>query len=69
MWLCTRKDCIVNIAVIVAGAGVWASQTPWPDIAVAAIVALLGLSSALRVIRQALGEIRGAHTLRMAAAE
>ena len=69
VWLCTRNDCIVNIAVIVAGAGVWASQTPWPDIAVAVIVALLGLTSALRVIRQALGEIRGARTLRMAAAE
>jgi Co/Zn/Cd efflux system component len=69
VWLCTRNDCIVNIGVIVAGAGVWASQTPWPDIAVAAIVALLGLTSAVRVIRQALGEIRGAHTLRMAAAE
>jgi Co/Zn/Cd efflux system component len=69
VWLCTRNDCIVNIGVIVAGAGVWASQTPWPDIAVAAIVALLGLTSAVRVIRQALGEIRGAHSLRMAAAE
>lgn len=69
VWLCTRNDCIVNIAVIVAGAGVWASQTPWPDIAVAAIVAMLGLTSAVRVIRQALGEIRGSHTLRMVAAE
>jgi Co/Zn/Cd efflux system component len=69
VWLCTRNDCIVNIGVIVAGAGVWASQTPWPDIAVAAIFALLGLTSAVRVIRQALGEIRGAHSLRMAAAE
>jgi Co/Zn/Cd efflux system component len=33
VWLCTRNDCIANIAVIVAGAGVWASGTPWPDIA------------------------------------
>jgi Co/Zn/Cd efflux system component len=58
VWLCTRNDCIVNIAVMIAGAGVWASQTPWPDIAVAAMVAALGLTSALRIIRQALGEIR-----------
>jgi Co/Zn/Cd efflux system component len=69
VWLCTRNDCIVNIAVIIAGAGVWASQTPWPDIAVAATVAVLGLTSAAQVIRQAFGEIRGAHMLRMAAAE
>jgi Co/Zn/Cd efflux system component len=59
VWLCTRNDCIANIAVIAAGAGVWASGTPWPDIAVAAIIAYLGLSSALRVIRQARAELRG----------
>ena len=69
VWLCTRNDCIVNIAVIIAGAGVWASQTPWPDIAVAGMVAALGLTSAERVIRQALGEIRSAHVLHQAAAE
>jgi Co/Zn/Cd efflux system component len=57
VWLCTRNDCIANIAVMVAGAGVWASGTPWPDIAVAAIIAWLGLSSAVRIIRQARGEL------------
>jgi Co/Zn/Cd efflux system component len=58
VWLCTRNDCLVNLAVIAAGAGVWASATPWPDIAVAAAVAGLGLSSAARVIRRALHEMR-----------
>jgi Co/Zn/Cd efflux system component len=58
VWLCTRNDCIANIAVMLAGAGVWASATAWPDIAVAAIIACLGLSSAVRVIRQALLEMR-----------
>jgi Co/Zn/Cd efflux system component len=58
VWLCTRNDCIANIAVMVAGAGVWLSGTPWPDIAVAAIIAWLGLSSAWRVIRQARRELR-----------
>ena len=53
VWLCTRNDCIANIAVMLAGAGVWASATAWPDIAVAAIIAYLGLSSAARVVRQA----------------
>lgn len=59
VWLCTRNDCIVNVAVMLAGAGVWASETPWPDILVAATVAALALSSAIRIIRRALGEIRG----------
>jgi Co/Zn/Cd efflux system component len=58
VWLCTRNDCIANIAVMLAGAGVWASATAWPDIAMAAIIACLGLSSAVRVIRQALLEMR-----------
>jgi Co/Zn/Cd efflux system component len=58
VWLCTRNDVFVNLAVIAAGAGVWASGTRWPDIAVAAVVALLGLSAATRIIRKALGEMR-----------
>lgn len=67
--LCTRNDCIVNIGVMFAGVGVWASGTPWPDIAVAAIVAYLGLSSALRVTRRAIGEMRGFRALHGAPAE
>ena len=59
VWLCTRNDCIANIAVMLAGAGVWASTSVWPDIAVAAIIACLGLLSAVRIIRQALREMRG----------
>src|SRR6266446_10235395 len=58
VWLCTRNDCIANIAVMAAGAGVWFFGTAWPDIAVAAIIACLGLSSAARVIRQACHELR-----------
>src|SRR5271167_1080613 len=58
VWLCARNDCIANIAVMLAGAGVWASATAWPDLAVAAIIAFLGLSSAVRIIRQARGEMR-----------
>jgi Co/Zn/Cd efflux system component len=58
VWLCTRNDCVANIAVIIAGAGVWVSGGPWPDIAVAAVIASLGLSSAMRIIRQARAELR-----------
>jgi Co/Zn/Cd efflux system component len=60
VWLCTRNDCIANIAVMLAGAGVWMSATAWPDIAVAAIIAGLGLSSSIRVIRQAILELHSA---------
>lgn len=60
VWLCTRNDVIANIAVIAAGAGVWASGTAWPDIAVAGIIAGLGLSSAFRITRTALAELKTA---------
>jgi Co/Zn/Cd efflux system component len=69
VWLCTRNDCIANIAVMVAGAGVWASGSPWPDIAVAATIAGLGLSSAMRIIRQARAELRSESELFGAPAE
>jgi Co/Zn/Cd efflux system component len=61
VWLCTRNDVLVNIAVIAAGAGVWAMGTAWPDIAVAAVIAYLALSSAVRVVRRALHEIGASH--------
>jgi Co/Zn/Cd efflux system component len=58
VWLCSRNDVIANLAVILAGVGVWASGTPWPDIAVASVIASLGLTSALRIGRMALTELR-----------
>jgi Co/Zn/Cd efflux system component len=57
VWLCTRNDVIANIAVLVAAAGVFGTGTVWPDVAVAAILALLGLSSGRIVIRQARAEL------------
>lgn len=68
VWLCSRNDVIANIAVMLAGAGVWASGTPWPDIAVAAVIAVLGLSSAVRIARTALAELRTAPSQQAVAA-
>src|SRR5690349_6613565 len=58
VWLCSRNDVIANLAVMLAGAGVWASGTRWPDIAVASVIAILGLTSAMRIARTALAELR-----------
>jgi Co/Zn/Cd efflux system component len=58
VWLCTRNDVIANILVLVAAAGVFGSGTVWPDVGVAAILAILGLASGRIVIRQALTELR-----------
>ena len=60
VWLCTRNDVIANFAVLAAAAGVSGTGSVWPDIAVAAILAALGLSSGRVVIRQARLELRAA---------
>ena len=58
IWLCSRNDVIGNVAVIAAGAGVFASITRWPDLFVAALMAYLSLSSARQIIVQAHDELR-----------
>jgi Co/Zn/Cd efflux system component len=60
VWLCTRNDVIANLAVLAAAAGVFGTGSVWPDVAVAAILAGLGLSSGRVVIRQARIELRAA---------
>ncbi len=57
VWLCTRNDVIANIAVLVAAGGVFSTGTVWPDVAVAALLAVLGLSSGRIVIRHARAEL------------
>jgi Co/Zn/Cd efflux system component len=56
VWLCSRNDAIGNAAVILAGFGVFASGTPWPDLLVAGAMAALFFSSATGIVRQALAE-------------
>jgi len=60
VWLCSRNDAIGNVAVMVAASGVWASQTAWPDLIVAGVMAGLFLWSATQIILQALQERRHA---------
>jgi Co/Zn/Cd efflux system component len=57
VWLCTRNDAIGNLAVLIAAAGVFASGTAWPDLAVAAIMSSLAVVSGVQIVRQAGREI------------
>lgn len=57
VWLCTRNDVIANILVLIAAAGVFGTGTVWPDVGVAAVLAVLGLSSGRIVMRQARAEL------------
>jgi Co/Zn/Cd efflux system component len=57
VWLCSRNDAIGNVAVVLAAVGVLTSETPWPDLIVAAIMAGLFLYSSFQIVRQALEEL------------
>ena len=58
VWLCSRNDAIGNVAVLCAAGIVAYTGTKWADLAVAAIMASLFLSTATSIIRQARGELR-----------
>lgn len=58
VWLCSRNDAIGNVAVMAAGAAVWATGSRWPDLIVAMALATLFMSSSVQIIRQALAERR-----------
>lgn len=60
VWLCTRNDAIGNVAVLAAAAGVFGTGQGWPDALVAAGMGALALHSAIKVARQALGELKPA---------
>ena len=58
---CSRNDVIANGGVIIAAGAVALSQSPWPDIVVAVVIAFLFLRSALRVTAEAWPQYRHAH--------
>ncbi len=60
VWLCSRNDAIGNIAVMLAALGVFGTGSAWPDLAVAAIMAGLALTSAASVVRHSWREIEHA---------
>jgi Co/Zn/Cd efflux system component len=62
VWLCTRNDMIANLAVLLAAVGVFGTKAGWPDIAVASIMAFLGLSAARDIVKRARSEIRSLST-------
>jgi Co/Zn/Cd efflux system component len=69
VWLCSRNDVLGNLAVLLAAFGVFGTQQGWPDIAVALVMAALGLQGAWTVIKQARAELRSTRILQTAPAE
>ncbi|KRB87592.1 cation transporter [Noviherbaspirillum sp. Root189] len=65
VWLCTRNDAIGNLAVMLAAAGVFGTQSGWPDWIVAALMGTLALSAAISVMRHAREEL-GSNAVKVA---
>lgn len=59
VWICSRNDAIANIAVVAAAFGVFGTGSAWPDLTVAAIMATIGISGGVKIIRLAWSEILG----------
>jgi Co/Zn/Cd efflux system component len=69
VWLCSRNDAIGNVVVMAAALGVWATSTAWPDLAVAALMAGIFLTSSVQILRQAWTEHREGNCPHPVAAE
>ena len=57
VWLFSRNDAIGNIAVMMAALLVALTQTPWPDLVVAVVIAALFLQSSFSIIRDARNDL------------
>lgn len=57
VWICSRNDAIGNIAVMAAAIGVFGTGTAWPDLIVAALLAVLGISGGIQIVQQARREL------------
>lgn len=60
VWICSRNDAIGNIAVLAAALGVAGTGSALPDLIVAMLMALLGITGGWQVIRAALAELASA---------
>jgi Co/Zn/Cd efflux system component len=58
VWICSRNDAIGNVAVGLAALGVFGTGTAWPDLLVAAFMAVLAITGAAYVLRHARQELR-----------
>lgn len=56
---CSRNDVISNVGVLAAAGAVAAFSSPWPDILIGGLMAAIILRSGVRVLREAIPQLRG----------
>ena len=59
---CSRNDVISNVGVLVAAIAVAASGSPWPDIIIGGVMAVIILRSAVRVLGNAIPKLQTGRT-------
>jgi Co/Zn/Cd efflux system component len=59
-YLSARNDTVANLAVVAAGLTTVFVPSPWPDLAAAALIAVLNADSAVDILRAAAAERRAA---------
>jgi cation diffusion facilitator family transporter len=58
VWQCSRNDVASNISVFAAAAGVWLTNSGWPDILIGLSLATMFFISATKVIKTAVVELK-----------
>ena len=62
VWLCSRNDLTANVLVLLAAWAVSVTASPWPDVAVGALICAVFLRSAFLVARESSAELKLNHT-------
>lgn len=55
---CSRNDVISNVGVLIAAAAVAAFTSPWPDILIGAVMAVIIFRSSVRILTEAIPQLR-----------
>lgn len=63
VWLFSRNDALGNLAVVVAAVFVALTGSPWPDLAVAFLIAALFLQSSWSIVRDARADLAVANRM------
>ena len=58
VWLFSRNDALGNILVIIAAGFVFLTNTSWPDLIAAGVIAILFLQSSLSIIKDARNDLK-----------
>lgn len=57
-WIFSANDVVANVGVIIAGALVWWLDRSWPDLLIGAIIAMIVIRGAFKIIQLSLEELR-----------